>query len=198
MANFSTLAEYVSLYPQHDEGLQLLISILEATSMEQTIKWKLPVYTINNKNVVGLGAFKEHFSLWFFNGHLLRDKQGLLENAQEGKTVAMRHIKFQSVNDIDTQVIATYVQEAIDNQLKGISPPAKKKAKLIHDVIPEELSLALKNSKLTSNFNKLTEGKQREYNEYIATAKRQTTKETRIEKILPLIAAGAGLNDKYR
>ena len=47
-------------------------------------------------------------------------------------------------------------------------------------------------------FDDLTPGRQREYADHVASAKRATTRESRVAKILPMIAAGVGLNDKYR
>ncbi len=41
-------------------------------------------------------------------------------------------------------------------------------------------------------------GLQREYTDHIASAKRDETKQKRIEKILPMLVAGKGLHDKYR
>ena len=43
-----------------------------------------------------------------------------------------------------------------------------------------------------------TRGKQREYAEYIAGAKREETRSKRLQKVFPMIEAGIGLNDKYR
>lgn len=65
--------------------------------------------------------------------------------------------------------------------------------------IPEELKdMLLKENELSQKFYDLTPGKQREYCEYIETAKRDTTKQKRIEKIKPMILEGIGLNDKYK
>ncbi|WP_378173280.1 YdeI/OmpD-associated family protein [Aquimarina sp. SS2-1] len=47
-------------------------------------------------------------------------------------------------------------------------------------------------------FGKLTPFKQKEYKEYIATAKREATRISRVEKIIPMILKGIGLNDTYR
>ena len=65
--------------------------------------------------------------------------------------------------------------------------------------MPAELQAALsKRKELGEAFTALSPGKQREYAEYIAEAKQQATKSRRIEKILPMISAGLGLNDRYR
>lgn len=65
--------------------------------------------------------------------------------------------------------------------------------------LPPELAAALKKrAKAKKGYDALTPGKQREYANYIAGAKRDATKQSRIEKILPMIEAGVGLHDKYR
>jgi uncharacterized protein YdeI (YjbR/CyaY-like superfamily) len=50
------------------------------------------------KNLLGIGAFKNHFGLWFFQGSLLKQNTKLLVNAQEGKTQAMRQIKLDKTS----------------------------------------------------------------------------------------------------
>ena len=50
----------------------------------------------------------------------------------------------------------------------------------------------------TQTVSRLRLGLQREYAGYISEAKRIDTKRRRIEKILPVITAGMGFNDRYR
>ena len=62
-----------------------------------------------------------------------------------------------------------------------------------------ELSGAFeKDPVLKSAFEELTPGKQREYCEHIAEAKRDSTKKSRLEKIIPMIQQRKGLYDKYK
>lgn len=182
--------------PFKDE-IAILREVALSTELEETVKWGAPVYTVNSKNVMGIMAFKSHFGLWFFNGVYLSDPENVLENAQEGKTRAMRHWKFRSQEEIDKSLIREYMLEAIENQKKGlVIKPERKKAAT---VIPELLKQALnKNATLKNNFEDLTPYKQREYCEYIATAKQEKTKVSRLEKILPMIEEGVGMNDRYR
>ena len=77
------------------ELLQKLRRIILSTGLQETVKWRSPVYTVNNKNVVGIGAFKSYAGIWFFHGALLKDTQGKLINAQEGRTIALRQWRFQ-------------------------------------------------------------------------------------------------------
>ena len=62
--------------------------------------------------------------------------------------------------------------------------------------MPDEFKKALdENPKLKSAFNALTPGRQRGYLLYFANAKQSKTRETRIEKCIPKIFDGKGLND---
>lgn len=178
------------------EEIALLRDLVQNTELEETLKWGAPVYTIENKNVLGIMAFRNHFGLWFFNGVYLTDPENVLENAQEGKTKAMRHWKFNSSDEIDNKLVLKYIQEAIENQKKGLALKPKRSKTT---VIPTVLKDALRNNEaLMEHFKGLTPYKQREYCEYIDTAKQEKTKLSRLEKILPLIEQGIGFNDKYR
>lgn len=149
------------------------------------------------KNVLGLGAFKHHFGIWFFNGVFLKDKKKLLVNAQEGKTKTLRQMRFTSIKDIDKNTVLAYVKEAIENQKLGKEIKANRTKKEI--IIPKELKQELNNdAAFNSSFNNLTPYKQREYCEHIETAKREATKISRLEKIKPIILQGVGLHDKYK
>jgi uncharacterized protein YdeI (YjbR/CyaY-like superfamily) len=107
------------------------------TELNETYKRGISVYTIVNKNVLGILAIKHHFGIWFYNGVFLKDSKKVLENAQEGKTKAMRHWKFGSKEDIDETAILSYFHEAISNQKKELSlVPEKNK--------PISVPLALK------------------------------------------------------
>jgi uncharacterized protein YdeI (YjbR/CyaY-like superfamily) len=173
-----------------------LRSILRSTGLKETIKWGSPVYTHEGKNVVGIGGFKSYFGLWFFQGALLADKNKVLINAQEGRTRALRQMRLQSSDEIDARLIKGYVKEAIGLATRGVEIKADRHKPL---TVPAELQAALRKRKTAgTGFEKLTPGKQREYAEYVASAKQAATKLKRINKILPMIKAGVGLNDKYR
>lgn len=197
MKKVNSVEEYIKTHKHWSEALTILRTIINSTEVEETLKWSAPVYTINGKNVVGLGTFKNHFGLWFFNGVFLKDKKKLLVNAQEGKTKALRQMRFTSIKDIDKNIVLTYVKEAIENQKSGKEIKADRTKK--ETIIPEELKQELnKDASLNSSFNNLTPYKQREYCEFIATAKREATKINRLEKIKPMIFQGVGLHDKYK
>lgn len=197
MKKIHSVEEYIETNEKWSEALTLLRSIMISTELVETVKWSIPTYTINGKNVLGIGAFKDHFGVWFFNGVFLKDEHNLLRNAQEGKTKAMRQLNFSSIEEVDKHVLLDYVKEAIENQKLDKEVKADRTKK--ETIIPEELkALFSDNTELERAFKTLTPYKQREYCEYIQSAKREATKQTRLEKITPMILQGVGLHDKYK
>lgn len=178
--------------------LNTIREILLTTELEEGLKWGMPAYMINGKNVIGLGSFKKHFGIWFHQGVFLTDPKNVLRNAQEGKTVAMRQWKFEGPQDINKAWIKQYAIEAIRNQKEGLEiKPKRKPNKKV--VIPKELAAAFKKTKSAkSHFEKLTPGKQRDVAEYIESAKRQTTRDNRVDKCIVLMREGKSPMDMYR
>lgn len=199
MKKIYSVEEYIEENAHYKEALTLLRSIMNSTELEETIKWSMPTYCINGKNVLGIGAFKNHYCLWFHQGVFLKDEEQMLVNAQEDKTKGMRQMRFTSLDDINKNVVLKYVKEAIENQKLGkeIKPARSTSKKEV--IIPLELQTIFKeDNELNISFKTLTPSKQREYCEYIETAKREATKQSRLKKITPMILNGVGLNDKYK
>ncbi|MCA0153300.1 YdeI/OmpD-associated family protein [Winogradskyella vincentii] len=197
MKKIYSVEEYIEENSHYGEELKLIRSIINKTELVETIKWSAPTYMLNGKNVVGFSAFKNHFGLWFYNGVFLKDKHNLLINAQENKTKALRQMRFTHKDQINEAILLEYIKEAIENQRIGKEIKPTRNTKPIK--VPAALEHIFKDNKDVSHaFKLLTPGKQREYCEYISTAKREATKLSRIEKILPMILNGVGLNDKYK
>ena len=176
--------------------VQQLLEIIRKTGLEETVKWGEKTFTHNGRNVVGCLGFKNHFVLWFYNGVFLSDPYRVLQNAQEGKTKAMRQWRFQSADEINEVKILEYIQEAIQNEAEGkVWKPEKSTELEVPALFQEKLD---NDSKLKSSFESLSSSKQKEYLEYLITAKREATQVSRMEKIIPMILEGKGLNDKYR
>lgn len=195
------IEEYFIKDAPRSAEMNALRAILKSFPFQETVKWAFPVYTIDNKNIVGLGAFKAYAGVWFFQGVFLKDQASKLVNAQEGKTQGMRQWRLDSLEEIQKNegLIREYIQEAIDNHHAGlkVSPKPKSAAKPV--VIPPELEAALnENPQLKESFESYAPSHRREYAEYIAEAKREATKLARLEKIIPMILDGAGLWDKYK
>ncbi len=196
MKNSLSVDAYIASCTTWQNELVVLRKILLKCKLVETVKWGGPVYTYQEKNVVGIGAFKSYVGLCFFQGALLSDPDGLLINAQEGKTKAQRQMRFQSGKEIKTKFIAAYVAEAKALVDRGESIQPDRNRPL---VLPSELQSAFqKHKRIAQAFDKLSLSCKREYVEYIDTAKKSETKARRLEKVLALIQDGLGLNDRYR
>lgn len=180
------------------KGIKILRNLALKANAEEFFKWQAPVYGVDGKNVFWIARFKNHFGIGFFNGVFLSDPQNVLINAQKDKTMAMRHWHFKSEDEIDENGVFAYIVESLENQRKGLTLVPKKKAPT-KVVVPGLLKDALsKNAIASSAFKKLSPYNKKEYSEYIANAKQEKTKLSRLEKILPMIIDGKGLNDKYK
>ena len=196
MKRFKTVDDYIASSTQWQDALNKLREIMLSTGLEETVKWGVPVYTFSGKNIVGLAAFKNYVGIWFYQGVFLKDAKKMLVNAQEGKTKALRQWRFNSIEEINEDLVKTYVFEAIENQKQGKELKPERKKDLI---IPPELKDVFKqNQDLADQFDTLTLSCKREYAEYISEAKREETKVRRLEKIIPMIMEKTGLNDKYK
>ncbi len=185
-----TVDEYIVNHPNWEKELKQLRKMVNSTALEETVKWGGPVYTLEGKNVLGIGAFKNHCALWFYQGALLKENTDLLINAQEGKTISLRQIKFEKGENLPLDELKKYIAEAIRNQKEGreIKRESEKK-----NAIPIELADAFqKDRALKKAFDDLTPGRQREYCQYIEEAKRETTRTGRLRKNKPYDQSGGG------
>lgn len=178
-----------------EEELLFLKSIIDKTELVETIKWGGPVYVFNKKNVVGIGGFKEYFTIWFFNGVFLKDEKKKLINAQEEKTKSLRQWRFNSKEEVNETEVLAYILEAIENEKQGKIIKPSKKETIVSELLQKEMD---SNPSLAEAFQKFSPYKQYEFLEYIETAKQEKTKLSRIEKVIPMILGNIGLNDKYR
>ena len=143
-----------------------------------------------------MASFKSYFGLWFTQGVFLKDEAGVLTNAKEGTTRALRQWRMNSSDEINPVLIKSYVMEAIEITKAGeaIKPVRNKAFQL-----SPELELEMDNHPaLKASYDNLSQFQKREYSEHINSAKKDETKARRLVKIIPMILSGAGLNDKYR
>lgn len=180
-------------------GVTLLRELAMSTEVSETYKWQFPTYTINGKNVFALADFKDWFGIWFFQGVFLTDPLGVLTNAQEGKTKAMRHWKFNDNDIIPKEDIVNYMIEAIANQKAGKVVKVTRtnnteKSYILPQLLISEFS---KHEKLKLKFYSLSPARQRGHANYINDAKQERTKQSRLEKIIPLILKGRPVEDLY-
>ncbi len=165
-----------------------------STGLVETIKWGVPVYTHNGKNILTIGALKESANIGFFKGSLLSDSYNILQ--QVGKSQASRIIKFTDIKDIQPleEIIRAYIFEAIEIEKSGIKVIADKKP----EPLPTELITAFASDPAFEYaFHRLTPGRQRGYIIHFSQPKQSKTREKRIAEHKTNILNGIGLNDKY-
>ncbi len=198
MRKIASVADYIESHPEWLEALTLLRDIIISTEVSETVKWGAPTYTCQNKNIVGMAAFKSYVGIWFHQGVFLKDDQKVLINANEENTKGLRQWRFNSVDEIERSVglIREYVLEAIENQKNGLRIKIDRSKPLI---IPDILQSAFdENQDLLKAFESFSLSKKREFTDHIDEAKREETKQNRLNKIIPYIMGGIGLHDKYR
>lgn len=174
--------------------LETLRQFLLDSELEEEVKWSMPCYTIDGKNVLILAAFKDYVSLNFFKGSLIKDQKNLLEFAGENSHVA-KQFRFTSVKEIETQTaqIIDFIQQAIAIEKAGLKVPENPKKQLEY---PEELNAIMAEIPgLQSAFEKLTPGRQRGYLLHFTSAKQSATRTNRIEKYVGKILEGKGMMD---
>ena len=177
------------------EEMQQLRRIILDCGLTEEVKWSMPCYTSEKRNIVLMSAFKEYCALSFFKGALLKDVKGILIQQTEN-TQAARQIRFTDVQQIVElePVLKAYIAEAIEVEKAGLKVDPKEKPEL---AFPEELQKKLdKNPALKTAFEALTPGRQRGYILHFSQPKQSKTRESRIEKWLPQILDGKGLNDR--
>lgn len=175
------------------EVLHLRTIVLDCGLVE-VLKWGVPCYQLQNDNIVLIHTFKEYCALLFFKGTLLKDARNIL--IQQTKNVqAARQIRFTNMKEIVEQAatIKAYIYEAIEVEKAGLKVTYIKDTT---DTMPKEFQDKLTAIPvLKTAFNALTPGRQRAYNLYFSAPKQAKTRESRIEKCIPQILDGKGLND---
>lgn len=174
--------------------LRQLREIVLDCGLREELKWSVPCYTHNKKNILVVAAFNDYCSISFFKGSLLKDPKGILEKPGENSQAA-RLIPFTSVQQIDRleKAIRGFVADAIELENSGAKVDFSAKQNLD---LPEELLTKFDElPALRSAFNALTPGRQRGYVLFFSAAKQSKTRLARIDKCKPLILAGKGLHD---
>ena len=169
--------------------------IILACPLTEELKWGKPCYTLQKSNIVLMHGFKEYCALLFMKGALLKDANGILIQQTENVQAA-RQIRFTSVREIVEMepILKAYIHEAIEVEKAGLKVNYKKSTELI---FPAEFQNKLdQHPALKTAFAALTPGRQRGYNLYFSAPKQSKTRESRIEKCMPKILNGKGLDDE--
>ncbi|KAA5532516.1 hypothetical protein F0919_17180 [Taibaiella lutea] len=177
----------------YEETAQLRKIVLDCGLTEE-LKWGCPCYTFGKNNIVLIHVFKEYCALLFFKGVLLNDADGILIQQTENVQAA-RQIRFTDYREIVRMeaILKTYIYGAIAVEKAGLKVALKKTSEY---PVPEEFQNKLNdNAALKKAFKALTPGRQRAYLFHFSQPKQSKTRESRIEKSIPKILAGKGLDD---
>ncbi|MFE4040263.1 YdeI family protein [Priestia sp. YIM B13489] len=186
--------EFLTKAKKWKEEYETLRKIVLDCELTEDFKWMNPCYTFEKKNIVLIHGFKEYCALLFPKGSLLQDSHGILIQQTENVQGA-RQIRFTNVQEIAEKeaILKAYIDEAIEVEKAGLKVKAKKPEELI---IPDELQHKFDEiPALKDAFTTLTPGRQRAYILYFSAAKQSKTRESRVEKCIPNILNGKGLND---
>ena len=177
------------------EEFEKLRMIVLDSQLTEKLKWGVPCYTFQNRNLVLIHGFKEYCALLFFKGALLKDTHGILIRQTEN-VQASRQVRFTGIREIIElePILKAFIHEAIEVEKAGLKVELKKTSEY---PIPLEFQNKLdENASLKASFKALTPGRQRAYLFYFSQPKQSKTRESRIEKYVSQILNGKGLNDQ--
>jgi uncharacterized protein YdeI (YjbR/CyaY-like superfamily) len=191
MNGMNKVDEYLRKAKKWQEEFKNLRRISLACGLTEELKWGKPCYTLQKSNIVIIQGFKHFCALLFCKGALLNDPNGILKKFG---WQAARRIPFTNVREVVEMepILKAYIHEAMEGERAGLKVNLKKNP----EPVPEELQNKLdENPALKTAFDALTPGRQRGYILYFSGAKQSKTRESRVEKCMPQILDGKGLND---
>lgn len=185
---------YFDKAKQWQEEITQLRTIVLDCGLEEELKWGCPCYALQKKNIVLIHTFKEYCALLFFKGALLDDTHGILIQQTENVQAA-RQIRFTDLKQITEQesILKAHIYEAIEVEKAGLKVELKTPNEFN---VAEEFQTKLDETPaLKTAFEKLTPGRQRAYLLHFSQPKQSKTREVRVEKSIPKILDGKGLDD---
>ncbi len=193
MQDFPDVDAYIQASDQWPDEIAALRPLLLASGLDEQIKWGKPCYALGDANIALVQEFSDHLALMFFKGVLLDDPDGVLQEQGPNTHAAMR-MTFGSVEDVErhADVVTAYVSQAIAVEAAATELPPRPEEELAKE-LQERLA---GDPDLSVAFDGLTPGRQREYNLHVSGAKQVSTRERRVDTIVPRILDGKGLRDR--
>lgn len=143
--------------------------------------------------VCGVGGFKKHAVIHFFNGAQMKDSRKLFNFGDDNEF--SRSIKFNDVSEINEKYVGEYVKESAAINKKGY-----KRTKVTKEAVcPDDLYNALKKKPVARKFfDSLANGYKNQFIELVESSKKQETRDQRIAKVVAMCSDGVKLHDKYK
>lgn len=190
----SKVDEFLKNANNWQKEMEQLREICLDCDLTETLKWKKPCYTYQENNIAIIQPFKDFFALMFFKGVLLDDPENILDKPGENSRIA-RRVEFTRSEEVAKMepVIKEYIKKAIQAEKAGLEVEVEKKK----EPIPKELQEKFEEDpEFKKAFDDLTPGRQRGYILHFSGAKQSKTRKRRIEKYLPKIMDGKGINER--
>lgn len=185
---------YFNKTQKWEDEIGKLRTIILGCGLAEELKWGCPCYTFQQDNIVLIHVFKAYCAVLFFKGALLNNSEGILIQ-QTGNVQAARQVRFTNLAEILElePTLRAYIFEAIEVEKAGLKVELKKTTEF---PMAEEFQIKLDGVPgLEAAFNALTPGRQRGYLLYFSQPKQAKTREARVEKCIPQILDGKGLDD---
>jgi uncharacterized protein YdeI (YjbR/CyaY-like superfamily) len=157
--------------------------------IEETIKWRMPFFD-RNGIVCFMAAFKEHCAFGFWKGELLFGKEAEGAMGHFGRITSMKELPS------DWEIVGC-VKKAAELNERGVQ---KKRSTLRRRklTVPSDLKAALaKNAKARKTFERFSYSHKKEYIDWIASAKRDETRQRRLKTAMQWLSQGKVQNWKY-
>jgi uncharacterized protein YdeI (YjbR/CyaY-like superfamily) len=195
----SRVDAYISSAPEFAKPILSHLRELIHTAcpdVEETMKWSRPHF-LHNGMLCGMSAFQHHCAFGFWLYELVLDLKGSADRKWDG----MGHFgRITSLADLpsDQQMLA-FIRKAVELNASGAKrPAAPRPAGNRVLIVPDYLIAALrKNKKALAAFEALSHSHKKEYVEWIAEAKREETRQKRIQTMLTWLTEGKSRNWKY-
>ena len=163
--------------------------------VEETMKWSMPHFDYKGM-MCGMAAHKQHCSFGFWRG------AELALPAERTESDGMGHFgRITSLGDLpDDETLLGYVRAAVALKDAGVKKPSQAKAKKEPAAleIPDYFTVALRNNKAAQQtFEKFSQSHRKEYIEWVTSAKRDETRESRLATAIEWLAEGKSRNWKY-
>ena len=162
--------------------------------VEETLKWSRPSFVYKGL-MCGMAAFKQHATFGFWKHELVTGRTGEKEGmGQFGRITSLKDLPAE-------KVLLGYIRKAVTLNEAAIKAPAPARAKPGEKrelVVPDYFVAALKKNKTAqANFEKFSYSHKMEYVEWLTGAKREDTRQKRLQTALAWIAEGKSQNWKY-
>jgi uncharacterized protein YdeI (YjbR/CyaY-like superfamily) len=165
--------------------------------VEETMKWSRPFF-LRCGILCNMAAFKHHCAFGYWLYELVLDQNDKAAAEWDG---AGQFGRITSLADLpsDKQLLALLKKAVKLNESGAKRPAALRPAKKQELIVPDDLTAAFKkNKKALTAFEAFSYSHKKEYVQWITEAKREETRQKRIETMLTWLTEGKPRHWKYQ